>query len=73
MVVIARPWTEAAKVRQERTPQAVEMHRAGTALAMIAAFLRARKTNLFTQCIEQCRARIGGQGIVLAVDAKTEA
>jgi len=51
---------------------AVEMHRAGAALAVIAALFRARQTNLFPQCIEHCRARIGGQLVLLAIDEESE-
>ncbi len=45
-------------------PPAVDQHRAGAALAVVAAFLRTREADVFAQCIEQGRARIERQRVV---------
>ena len=49
----------------------VHVHRAGAALAVIAAFLGAGQMDAFTQRVEQRGARVEvAQGVVLAVDAQ---
>jgi hypothetical protein len=48
----------------------VQQHRAGAALAVVAAFLGSRQPEMLTKRIEQGRARIETQDAGLTVDLK---
>jgi len=49
-----------------------DQHRAGAALAVIAALLRAGQREMFAQSVEQRRAGIQHQGMEIAVDPKLD-
>ena len=51
---------------------AVYVHRASTALPVIASLLRAGKPDVLAQGIEQCCARIHSEAMRLVVHAKRE-
>jgi hypothetical protein len=51
---------------------AVDVYRAGAALAVVATFLCARHVQIFPEAIEQRGARVEFQVVLFAVDAKRE-
>jgi hypothetical protein len=51
-------------------PASVEQHRAGAALALIAAFLGTGEIETLTQRVEQGGATVDGQRVLLAVDVQ---
>ena len=51
---------------------AVNVHRASTALAMVASFFRAGQMQMFAQTIEKSGARIDSQIVFLAIDTKCD-
>ena len=57
MVVTSAPSFMTASVRQELIAPAVDQHRAGAALAVIAALLGAGQVEMVAQRVEQGRPR----------------
>jgi hypothetical protein len=53
-------------------PLAIDVHRAGAALAVVAAFLRAGQEKVFTQAVEERRARVDAQPMLDAIDAQAQ-
>ena len=51
---------------------AIHQHGAGAALAVVATFLRACQLQMFAKSVEQRRARIDLQGVLLAVDLELD-
>src|SRR5207237_3343084 len=58
------------QAREDRN--AVDQHRAGAALAELAAVLRAGELELLAQHFEQGVVRLGGDGVALAVDHEAQ-
>src|SRR6266851_479496 len=53
-------------------PPAVDMHGAGAALAVVAAFLGAGQVNGFAQAIQERRARVEAQPVLAAIDTQNQ-
>ena len=70
MVVISRPSAATASWRQDDGPAAVEQHRAGAALTLVAALLGAGQIETLAQRVEQGGAVVDGQRVLLAVDVQ---
>src|SRR5205085_4997028 len=51
---------------------AVDVHGAGTALAVVTTFFRASKVEMFTQRVEKSRAWIELKGVVFAVNFQVD-
>ena len=64
MVVIARPSSLGRKGQAGEHALAIDMHRAGAALALVAAFLGAGQVQVVAQGIEQRDARLDLQFMV---------
>jgi len=53
-------------------PHAVDMHGAGAALAVVAAFLRAGEQDDFTHAVQKRGARVEAQPMLISVDAQSQ-
>src|SRR5438477_9209034 len=51
-------------------PSPIDVHRAGAALPVVASLFRSREMQIFAETIEQCRARIDSQIVILSVYLK---
>jgi hypothetical protein len=71
MVVICLPTASLTGIAQERTGDAVDMHRAGAALRDAAAVFGAGQADVLADRPEQGRAVVDVDVVVLAVDVET--
>jgi hypothetical protein len=51
---------------------AIDVHRAGTALTVVASLLGAGQDNAFAQAVQQSGSRVETEAVLVAVDAQRE-
>ncbi len=73
MVVTCAPSCITASVRQELMRRPSTMHRAGAALAVVAALLGAGQVQVLAQRVEQRGARVELERVRVAVDLQGDA